>query len=158
MRIGVLSDSHGSLRRAEQAVSLMGKIDLLLHAGDFYRDGLHLGRIFQVETKAVVGNCDRGTQGPVEEILEVADHRILLTHGHLYGVKFGLMRLYYRALEVEAGIVVFGHTHVPMAEEVEGVYFLNPGSVAYPRVKGKYTCAVLEIAGPDYTAAIISLD
>ncbi|MDH7576887.1 MAG: metallophosphoesterase [Bacillota bacterium] len=157
MRIGILSDSHGDLSRAEQAVAQMGAVDLLVHAGDYYRDALHLGKLFGFEVRAVVGNCDRSAPGPAEEILEIQGHRIYLTHGHLYGVKHGLMRLYYRTCEIGAEMVIFGHTHVAQSEEIEGIYFLNPGSVAWPRIGGKSTYAVLEFRAPGYAVEIFEL-
>lgn len=157
MRIGVLSDSHGNLRRAEQAVAEMGAVDLLIHAGDFYYDALRLGEIFGLEVKAVVGNCDRNVPGPVEELLEIHGHQIYLTHGHLYGVKYDLMRLYCRTLEVGAEIVIFGHTHIAQSEKIRGIYFLNPGSVAWPRIKRKYTYAILEFRASKHLVTIFDL-
>ncbi len=141
-----MSDSHGDLRQAERALKEMGEIFMLIHAGDYYRDGLRLGKLLGCEVVAVGGNCDRGKKGPPEEVLEVGGHRLFVTHGHLYGVKFGLMRLYYRALEVGADVVVFGHTHVPFSEEIEGIYFFNPGSITWPRGGKKATYGLLELA------------
>lgn len=157
MRVGILSDSHGDLRRAERAVAQMGAVDLLVHAGDYYRDALHLGKVFGIDVKAVVGNCDRSVPGPVEEILEIRGRRIYLTHGHLYGVKQGLLRLYYRTCEIGAEMVIYGHTHVARHGEIEGVYFLNPGSIARPRLQEKSTYAVLEFQASGYTVEIFEL-
>ncbi len=145
MRVGVLSDSHGDVGRVEQAVKTMGAVELVIHAGDFYRDALYLAAEFGLEVRAVVGNCDRYVPGPREELLEIGGSRIYLTHGHLYGVKQGLLRLDYRAREIGADIVIFGHTHVPLNEEIGGIHYLNPGSVAWPRIPGQYTCASMEI-------------
>lgn len=145
MWVGVLSDSHGDVGRAEQAVKAMGAVDLVIHAGDFYQDALHLRDELGIEVKVVVGNCDRCVPGPHEELLELAGHRIYLTHGHLYSVKQGLIRLAYRAREVEAEMVIFGHTHVPQNEEADGIHYLNPGSVAWPRIPGQFTYALVRL-------------
>jgi len=157
VRVGILSDSHGDLKRAKQAVAEMGPVDLLLHAGDHYRDAIRLGELYGIEIKAVAGNCDLNAPGPVEEVLEIQGRRIYLTHGHLYGVKHGLMRLFYRTCEVGAEIVIFGHTHAAQRGEIEGIYFLNPGSIARPRIAGKSTYAVLEFRAPGYTVEIFEL-
>lgn len=140
-----MSDSHGDLKRAEQAVRRMGQVDLLLHAGDHYEDALLLADICGVEVKAVAGNCDHHLPGPMEELLEIEGYRIYLTHGHLFGVKRGLGRLAGRAGEMGASIVIYGHTHVSLKKEMNGVLFLNPGSVTWPRLPGQHSFAVVEL-------------
>ncbi len=157
MRVGVLSDSHGDVEQAVRAVEEMGKIDLLVHAGDYYRDALCLADRFGLEVKAVVGNCDRGEKGPVEELFELVGRKVYLTHGHIYGVKQGLLRLHYRAREVGADIVIFGHTHIPGKEDVDGILFLNPGSVVWSRLGGKGSYAVLQVDETGCDAAIFEL-
>jgi hypothetical protein len=123
----------------------MGDVSLVIHTGDFYQDALFLADQLGVEIHAVVGNCDRCVPGPQEEVLEICDHRIYLTHGHLYGVKQGLLRLDYRAREVRAELVIFGHTHVPQNEEVNGIRYLNPGSIAWPRIPEQFTYALMRL-------------
>jgi putative phosphoesterase len=148
-----LSDSHGKLKMAEQVVSELGELDLVLHAGDYYEDGLQLAEICGVEVKAVTGNCDRCATGPAEELLELGGYRIYLTHGHLFGVKRSLARLYQRALEVGAAIVIYGHTHIPHQEQIGNILFLNPGSITWPR-SFEHTFAVLELQPDGFTAEI----
>lgn len=145
MIIGILSDSHGDLELAEEAVSRMGGVDLLLHAGDYYHDALYLGERCGLPVRGVVGNCDRGVNGPQEELLELEGWRIYLTHGHLYGVKGGLLRLHFRARELGARIAVFGHTHVAQQEQVDGITLLNPGSIARSRLGDRGSFAMLEL-------------
>lgn len=156
MRVCVLSDSHGKLKRAEQVVSEMGELDLLLHAGDYYEDALYLAETCGVEVKAVTGNCDRYATGPAEELLELGGYRIYLTHGHLFGVKHSLVRIYQRALDLGAAIVIYGHTHVPHQEWIENILFLNPGSITWPR-SPEYTFAVLELQSDGFSAEICEL-
>ncbi|MGD0154414.1 MAG: metallophosphoesterase [Thermacetogeniaceae bacterium] len=145
MWVGVLSDSHGDVGQAERAVKAMGAVDLVIHAGDFYSDALYLADQFGIEVKAVTGNCDRCVPGPHEELLELEGHRIYLTHGHFYGVKLGLMRLADRVREVGAEMAIFGHTHMFRYEEVDGIRYLNPGSVAWPRIPGQFTYAIMKL-------------
>jgi putative phosphoesterase len=153
MWAGVLSDSHGDVDLAKQAVKAMGDIDLVIHAGDFYQDAFCLANQFGVKVHAVVGNCDRCVPGPHEEILELCGHRIYLTHGHLYSVKQGLLRLDYRVRELGAEMAIYGHTHMPQNEEVNGIRYLNPGSVAWPRLAGQSTYALMKLE-PDAPIAI----
>ncbi|KJS19380.1 MAG: hypothetical protein VR72_18805 [Clostridiaceae bacterium BRH_c20a] len=133
VRIGVFSDTHNNLTLAKEVLNKLRPLDLLLHAGDHYRDGRILEKQFEVNTKVVVGNCDFFSGGPEEEIIELGENTLLLTHGHKYGVKNTLQRLYYRSQEVGANIVVFGHTHVPLYVIENNVHFLNPGSLTLPR-------------------------
>jgi putative phosphoesterase len=156
-RVGILSDSHGNWDMAEQAVRAMGDCDELAHAGDYYRDALHLEDCLGVPVRAVTGNCDRSVTGPQEEVWQVDGHRIFLTHGHLYGVKYGLLKLYYRARELDAEIVIFGHTHVPLDEIYEGIYFINPGSVSWSRGQALNSYAVLEFEKGQYNGQIFYL-
>jgi len=144
VRIGVLSDTHRDLNLARTALEQMGEIDLLLHAGDHYNDALVLAEEFGLVTKAVIGNCDHSLSKPKEEILELEGYKILLTHGHRYGVKFGLQRLYFRGLEVGANIIVFGHTHMPVHVVEDNIHLLNPGSPTLPRDSSKPSYALIE--------------
>ena len=40
--------------------------------------------------------------------------------------------------------VCFGHIHVPVCEEREGVLILNPGSAAIPKENSPHSCMCLE--------------
>jgi putative phosphoesterase len=158
LRIGVLSDTHGRLTLARKAVPLMGDIQLLIHAGDFYHDALKLGGEFQLSATAVIGNCDLGVNGPKEEQLDVGEMRIFITHGHLYRAKSGLLNLYLRAKELGADVVIFGHTHVPEIEYCDGICLFNPGSISLPRGRRKPTFGILELEKGKPKPRIINLE
>jgi len=146
MRIAVVSDTHGCFAEAEEALAALKPLDILLFAGDHFRDPWAWARREKIEVVAVVGNCDIGVQGPEEELLDLGGVRILLTHGHRYGVKWGLERLYFRGLEAGVKAVVFGHTHVPTATYGEGGLLLfNPGSASRPRGGHACTVGLLEV-------------
>lgn len=145
MRIGVISDSHGLLHYAQRAVEAMGRIDLFLHAGDHYRDAAKIIVPASVPVHAVVGNCDSRSDGPGEKLLELEGVKLLLTHGHLYQVHAGLSKLLYRAAELNAAVVVFGHTHVAGYEWYENILLFNPGSITSPRDGRGAAYGVLEI-------------
>jgi len=110
--------------------------DLIFHLGDVSRD-LDLLYMEWPDLKvcSVPGNCDGWTGQPLERIEEVEGVRFLLTHGHAYGVKSGLGGLIAAAKEQKVDAALFGHTHRPYSEKIDGVWFLNPGSV------GSYCCA-----------------
>ena len=139
----VFSDSHGraeGMRRAYDAQ--IRRPDLIVHLGDGARE---FEALFDpsVPTLSVRGNCDLfGVEDlPEERMTEEAGHRILLVHGHRFGVKGGLWALISHAVECGADIVLFGHTHcpteycIPAGEVIRGVrlsrplYLFNPGSI-----------------------------
>ena len=93
---------------------------------------------------------------PAEEPLDIGGYRIYLTHGHLFGVKHSLARLYQRALDLGAAIVIYGHTHISHQEQIGNILFLNPGSITWPR-SFEYTLAVLELQPDGFTAEICEL-
>jgi len=155
MRIGLLSDTHGFLEPAMRAVEAMGNIDILIHCGDHYRDASKISASVNVPVHAVVGNCDSRMDGPVEKLLEVEGVLIYITHGHRYNVKVSIYGLYNRAVELKAGVAVYGHTHipgygftrVPDCSNRDGLLIINPGSVSDPRGGNKFSYGILEIEG-----------
>ncbi len=146
MRIALVSDTHGQLHAVQQTLATGDAIDLLLHAGDHYADGLKLGQILRVNVKAVTGNCDLMVAGPEEEIFRARDRRILLTHGHLFRVKRTYHPLIRRAVELAVDVVVFGHTHLPIIFQEQGILFINPGSpTRSTAADGRRTIAILTL-------------
>lgn len=146
MRVIVFSDSHGLLEFALRALKEAGPVDLVLHAGDHYRDGLRLAAETGLPVKAVRGNCDSPVEGPVEELLELAGRRILLAHGHMGGgPKHWLGWLLARAGEYWAQAVVFGHTHAAKVANEGGILLFNPGSITTPRDQDRPSYGILEI-------------
>ena len=122
MTLLVLSDSHGRSDRIDEAIRRV-RPDGILFAGDGLRDLTRLEIPEGCPLWAVAGNCDwlsspliiggRDFQPETEELITVEGIRILLTHGHKYDVKSGPTRAIYRAMELEADILVYGHTHIP---------------------------------------------
>ncbi|WP_432408024.1 metallophosphoesterase family protein [Wukongibacter sp. M2B1] len=145
MRIGVISDTHGDIVSAEKAIKAMGDVDLLLHAGDTYRDAELLKEMLNIDVIAVKGNTDFDYEADLERIISIDEKQIFLAHGHQYNVKYGLDRLYYKALETESDIVVFGHSHMPLHVEEKGIVFVNPGSVSRPRGGSRHSYATINI-------------
>lgn len=144
MRIGVVSDSHGRLDFLRDAVREMEDIDVLLHAGDYRKDAMMLSQELNIPVYAVVGNCDWFAPGPEEEIIEIEGRKILLTHGHQYGVKSGNEELIHKLKREGFDLVVYGHTHKAEVVPVGNAYLLNPGSIAKPRQGTARTYGIIE--------------
>ena len=135
MRIGIVSDSHGDVRVFNDMLAVPGaaEAELWLHAGDFAPDADDLELLSGRRVVRVLGNCDLFVDGVYDEtVVEVAGHRIFLTHGHLFNVRFDTEMLAEAARKAGADIAVYGHTHIALVEHGD-VTVLNPGSIARPR-------------------------
>jgi putative phosphoesterase len=144
MRVGVVSDTHGSYFLLQKALEAMGGIDLLIHAGDGADEMKRLLSEHPVRCEQVAGNCDAAPYLPTQTRFDLAGYRVFLTHGHLFGVKSGLLRIAAKGLEEEAKVVVFGHTHEPTREEYRGVLLFNPGSLS-SKAYGSPSYGLLEL-------------
>lgn len=129
MRLAIVSDTHGNWPLAAQAISKAGAVDYLCFLGDHASDGCQLAKVLQVPAFIVRGNCDASDEGPEEQLIELGGWRLLLCHGHRYGVKQGLQKLYARGTELQVDFVLFGHTHQAVYQE-GNVILINPGAVA----------------------------
>jgi len=145
MRIGVVSDSHGKAEFLRRAMKQMGPIELLIHAGDYFRDALSVSREAGIKVIAVVGNCDWHQQGPNEEEIEIEGFKILVTHGHTYGVKSGNSRLAEKLRDGKYDLIIYGHSHVPEITRLPQGYLINPGSVSIPRGGSKRSYGIVDI-------------
>lgn len=137
MLIAVVSDTHRMSKYINLAKGAIKKADILIHLGDNIEDVEMLEKGFDGEVYAVAGNCDYTSKYPKEGIIEVNGKKIFFTHGDLYGVKSSINNIYYRGRELEADIVLFGHTHQQMVEKEHGMILMNPGSISLPRFKGR---------------------
>jgi putative phosphoesterase len=149
MRALIVSDSHGlTTELAQLKQQYQGKVDLMIHCGD---SELSAQQPELDGYEVVKGNCDFGGAFPNEIVKEVGDVRILATHGHLYNIKMTLQTLLYKAQELEAQVACFGHSHIMGAELVDGILFINPGSILLPRSQREKTYALLEIENNNAT-------
>lgn len=124
-RIFVFSDSHGQLDKLTELVPTLGA-DYLIHCGDFAHD-LTGSNVYHVR-----GNCDPWSKAPSEILLTIENKKILIVHGHRQHVKSGLLSLAYYAKQKQVDVVLFGHTHKPVAVEDDDLLLLNPGSISLP--------------------------
>lgn len=155
MRVVVVGDTHGNIDQIKHEIKLLPKPDLLIHTGDFYQDGIALGKHFTVDHHVVIGNCDRGVKGDKQLLLNLCGHRVFLTHGHLQNVKITMNNLHYRALQDNYAMVIFGHTHVPYLQKTDGIWYMNPGSATYPRSHSKGSYGFIEISDKEIIPRII---
>lgn len=136
MKLLVFSDSHRSLQGMRHAVELEHP-DYVIHLGDLERDAQLLSQEYPtLAVTGVPGNCDGFIFSPLQKLVTYGHARILMSHGHIWGVKGGYGAAIAAAQKCDAHILLFGHTHVPYCERLEdGLWVMNPGSI---RDSGSY--------------------
>lgn len=147
MKILVISDTHGEIDKAKEAIKSNVDIDLIIHLGDYFRDAQKLESMFpNIPIEYIYGNSDFMIGDvPAEKILECMGKKIFITHGHRYSVKWDYNRLHKKAEEIDADILLFGHTHVAEKIEEKDYVLINPGSISEPRSEDNESYAIIEI-------------
>lgn len=119
----------------------------IIHLGDHASDAQHLERLTGRRIITVRGNNDyNDLDVPNERILSVFGVRLYLTHGHLYGVNYGVTKLTQRAQSMGCIMALFGHSHIYACGIEDGIRYLNPGSISLPRCGDRASYAVLTIS------------
>ena len=81
-------------------------------------------------------------------MIDIEGNKVLVTHGHYYGVSMAFDQLADAAKQRGCNAAFFGHIHVPVLEKEDGILLVNPGSLAFPRQRGRSpSYAVLETDG-----------
>ena len=153
MKCLCFSDSHGSSAGMRHAIMKHPDSEVIFFLGDGLSD---LEELIYDKNRAFIavrGNCD-GSALLGDSIVKKTDsitllgHRIFLTHGDLYGVKYGTDGVIKLAVDHKADVVLFGHTHRAyekyISTEDGGFYLFNPGSVG-GRYDGNLTYGVINI-------------
>lgn len=137
MKILIVSDTHRRHNGFDMALKEAGDIDLLVHLGDTEGGEHYITAASGCPTYIVGGNNDFFSDLPREMELMIGQHKVFLTHGHNYYVSLGPERIVEEAAARNADVVMFGHTHKPLLETVQGITVLNPGSISFPRQSGR---------------------
>lgn len=148
MKLLVVSDSHGEKNMlAELKTMYDDKVDVMIHCGDseLSSDDPALEGFISVR-----GNCDIDSRLPEEQIINMDGTVIFVAHGHLHRIKWSLLPISYRAKEIGANFVFFGHSHLLGAELLDNILYLNPGSISLPRGGNEKTYAIVEKDGSTY--------
>ena len=159
MRIFVVSDTHGDLKKAIELYDRAltgGPLDFIIHCGDFYSDGVRLAKLHGKLVYAVHGNCDGGW-GEEFKVVETPAGKILVIHGHNEDVDFSLDNAAYLARREKCAMVCFGHTHKAVIKEHNGILFVNPGSTCRPRSLDGGSAAIVTAEESGFAASILYL-
>lgn len=150
MRIGVISDTHGLLRR--EAIEALRGVERIIHAGDVGDPGILKELAAIAPVTAVRGNVDVGPWAealPETEVIEAGDASIYVIHN--------LDKLDLKPEAAGLTAVIYGHSHVPRREMKNGVLYFNPGSAGPRRFKLPISLGRLTVQGSKVEAEIVKL-
>ncbi|HEX4659346.1 MAG TPA: metallophosphoesterase family protein [Streptosporangiaceae bacterium] len=160
MRVVALADTHAPRRWKSCPPLVAGQLrraDVILHAGDVCTAAVLEELSDYAPVLAVLGNND----GPdvarwgAPETLQTDLDGLRVAMLHDSGPAPGRLRRLRRRFP-GAGLVVFGHSHIPLDEAGEGIRIVNPGSPTDRRRQPHGTVAVLRIeSGQLVEAAIV---
>ncbi len=157
LRVGVVADTHIPERTAQIPDELLlalreARVDQILHAGDICVPRVLEELSLIAPVLGVRGNRDLtfGDQLPAVRRLEFGGVRVALMHGSgtfwqyvkdqfAYIAQGYRLERYIRMVDQEAGdaqVVIFGHTHRPVHEALNGRLYFNPGSACFPPPEG----------------------
>ena len=150
MKIGLISDTHGLVRR--EALLALAGVDRIIHAGDIGGADVIEALSGIAPVDAVRGNNDKdpwGAKLPAWLALEFEGVSIHVLHD-------------VKEMDVDpaaAGfrVVIAGHSHKPVVAERDGVLFVNPGSAGPRRFSLPVTVGFLRVEGGKAHAQIKSL-
>ncbi len=152
VNVVVVADTHGQPHPNTAQVIAGLTPQVILHAGDIGDLSVLDGLRALAPVLAVRGNIDAHTPELPEsmDVAFIAGGRpvlkVLLTHIAVYGPKLHT-EVARRARELEASLVVCGHSHVPFIGSDKGVSVFNPGSIGPRRFQLPITLGVLRL-GP----------
>lgn len=155
MKFLVISDTHGDIEKAAEIYRSLPETDAVIHLGDLEEDARGLSHLLAADVISVKGNMDNGYKK--EDAFKTIDTecgKLLLTHGHMQNVKSSLTSLMYLAEEQNCIAALFGHTHIPVCEHVNGLYLINPGSLTYPAAAAMPSYALVTTAADGIAAEI----
>lgn len=143
----VVSDTHGEIDECINIVNNTNDIELLIHLGDYTKDAEKIKKETKIKTINVKGNCDFSDSiTPYERMIKINNKKIFLTHGHKYLVKSTLNKIYYKAKEVSADIILFGHSHMPVSVTHDNILLFNPGSISMPKYGSNKCYGILNVS------------
>lgn len=151
MKIGLISDTHGLLR--PQALAALQGCEQLIHAGDIGKPEI-LEALRAIAPLTVVrGNNDQddswASDVPFSARLDVEGMSIYVTH---------ILADVPKPLPDGIQVVVIGHSHKPLIQQIDGVMYINPGSAGPRRFKLPISVALLRIDDLGVRAELVELE
>lgn len=138
MKILVVSDNHMNDFVLENVLNLHQDCDLYIHCGDSEATMDSLKPF-----ACVKGNNDYDPAFPRNRVIDTPKHSFFVTHGHYEWCDYEKMGISAKATGCD--VVLYGHTHRFDDTEIEGIRFINPGSLSHNRDHTPPCYAIIEI-------------
>ncbi|HEX6938483.1 MAG TPA: metallophosphoesterase family protein [Longimicrobiales bacterium] len=155
MLVGLISDTHGQLRR--EVFDRFAGVDRILHAGDIGRAELLVELEAIAPVIAVWGNTDGfDVRSRVPEMAETVleGWRIRVLHGHQLGSpRPGALR----EAHPDADVIVYGHTHRASVDRADGRLVVNPGAAGPARFRLPPSVALMTVERGAVDVRIVAL-
>ena len=139
-KIGIISDTHGLLR--PEVMEILKTCDCIFHGGDINRPEI-LDQLRPLASiYAVSGNNDKEWAEGLAQTLRFT----------IEGVEF-FMTHNKKDVSWDLGtvqVVIFGHTHKYLEQNIDGRLWLNPGSCGKRRSDQEITMAVMTVEKGKY--------
>jgi len=154
MRIGVISDTHNYLD--SRIPLLFAGVDHILHGGDIGLPAIILALEQIAPVTAVAGNTDDpGFHYRMTEVVELASRRFILQH--IVNPQSLAEPIRTRNARARPNVVVFGHTHKPFRQTIDGTLFFNPGYAGKSRFGMERSVAILHCSEKGIRAEYLRL-
>lgn len=150
MKYMIISDIHGDIYSLNKVLDIYVKEKCLklVILGDLFNYGIDLNRediinrLNQMKNSIICvrGNCDNNINGilfdiPYTNSISINNKNIFITHGHLYNKNY--------LINLDANIILTGHTHISNIKEVDNKILINPGSISKSR-SGENSFAIID--------------
>jgi len=144
MRIGIVSDTHDNMVKIKYAVNVLNSqgVSFVFHAGDFVAPfSLTPLKDLRCDWTGVFGNNDGERKG----LLNKSDGRIK-DSPYFTEISSKRIALMHEFKDINADVLICGHTHEPKINRNGNKLIINPGEVC-GWLTGKSSLAVLDIEG-----------
>lgn len=168
MRVGLLADTHiPDVQKGlpDELKEAFRGVDLILHAGDIYITSVldELERIAPV--LAASGDDDYGAilldqRVKGKHVLKIGGKTLWLIHGRLLYTSSSYERqeAVFSGQDTKPDIVVFGHEHRTIVQQVDSTLWINPGSPTFLNyIPGLGTVGILNIDSGEADVQILRL-
>lgn len=145
VNIIVISDTHRNFDVLYDIVARNRTADIFIHLGDGENEYYDVRNLFPDKAFLFVkGNNDWGNY-PISHTFSFENHKFYLTHGHSFDRSSIHSFISATAKVNGCDIALFGHTHIPFYQNIEGVHLFNPGSPVHPRGMNDPSFGVIKI-------------
>ncbi len=158
MRYLVISDIHGALDPIKKIIEIFNesKCDKIICLGDILYHGprndlpssynpkevIKILNSYKDNIISIKGNCDAYVDEMVldfklnDDFILNTNLKILLTHGHFINPS--------EPTKESVDLVLYGHTHIHQIEKINGIIYLNPGSISIPKGDGIASYGIMD--------------